>query len=380
MVIKRRLSDYLTNTNILVITAGSIFLPYILAGIILLSIAIYVTFSKNTRKLIFIHNDNKILFLFLAYIIMIPLIYGNWLGIIVGLAVILAVFLALFLQSIMTGILYEKALRLVCIMSIAVTSCAIIEKIVIQITGQSYSTQRISAVYLHPNYFGTIVATVIIICAYKVLTRQGQKWFYYTVALLNVVSLYLCESMFAWVEVFLGIAVLLVILKKHRLLAVWFFAAALACFVMFDMDINIIPRLSDVEVTLRIRLRIWNTAIRQIKSEPFFGHGFMSFLFLKQSYYQKKVIPHSHSLFLETLENFGIVGTVLLLRYVVQYYKSVIKLCFKEHKTLITSLILAVTVATLAHGITDITLLWIQTLPLFLIILAGYGVYEKNEL
>jgi O-antigen ligase len=185
--------------------------------------------------------------------------------------------------------------------------------------------------------------------------------------------------MFAWVEVFLGIAVLLIILKKHRLLAIWFLAAAFACFIIFDLNVDIIPRLSDVEVTIRIRLKIWDVAIKNIKKAPFFGHGFMSYLFLKQSYYQKKIIPHSHSLYLEILQNFGIVGTAILIRYSYQYYKSVIKLCFKANEKLITSLILSVTLAALAHGITDITLMWIQTLPLFLIILSGYGVYEKME-
>lgn len=360
-------------------TAGAIFLPYILAGIVLIFLAIYVTFNKRTRKLLFIHKDHKTLVLFFAYILIIPCIYGNWLGVIVGLAVILAGMLALFLQSIMTSILYEKTLRLICILSIAVTSCALIEKIVIHITGQSYNTQRIASIFLHPNYFGSIVAMVIIICAYKVLTLQGPKMLYYIIAALNVISLYLCESMFAWVEVFLGIAVLLVVLKKHWLLSAWLIVATFACFIMFGLEINIIPRLSDAEVTLRIRLRIWNTALKQIKSEPFFGHGFMSFLFLKQSYYQKKVIPHSHSMILETIENFGIVGTILLLRYTFSYYKSVIMVCFKEKKTKITSLILAISIATFTHGITDVTLLWIQTLPLFLIILSGYGAYEKTE-
>jgi hypothetical protein len=76
--------------------------------------------------------------------------------------------------------------------------------------------------------------------------------------------------------------------------------------------------------------------------------------------------------------NFGVIGVILLINYFVHYYKAVIRTCFHEKKTAITSLIIAVTVVALVHGTTDVTLLWIQTLPLFFVVLAGYGSYEKN--
>ncbi|MDF2951943.1 MAG: hypothetical protein K0S18_1526 [Anaerocolumna sp.] len=44
----------------------------------------------------------------------------------------------------------------------------------------------------------------------------------------------------------------------------------------------------------------------------------------------------------------------------------------------INALILAVTAAALIHGVVDLTLMWIQTLPLFLIILSGVGAFENS--
>lgn len=73
----------------------------------------------------------------------------------------------------------------------------------------SRHSHRIASVFSHPNYFGTIVGTVIIIRAYKILTNQGHKLFLYPGWNGNTVSIYLCKSMFVWVEVFIGVTVLL---------------------------------------------------------------------------------------------------------------------------------------------------------------------------
>jgi O-antigen ligase len=278
----------------------------------------------------------------------------------------------------MTGELFERILHLICCFSLTSAGYAFIEKLSKTIDfGNDH--HRISAVFFHPNYFGTVVGTVIIICAYKVLTKQNHSWFYYLVAAINVFSMYLCKSMFVWVEVFVGVAVLLVILKRHRLLALWLFAAAIGGMLVFLFGVDIIPRLYDVEVTVRLRQQIWEHAASQIAQAPLFGHGLYSFIYLFDASYNNQIIPHSHSIYLDLVLNFGVIGAGLFLCYIVKYYKKVINVCFKGKNTMITSLILAVTASALVHGATDITLLWVQTLPLFLFILAGFGAYEKKD-
>jgi O-antigen ligase len=368
----------LTNTNIITFTTVSIFLPYVLTGIVLAFLSVYIIIKKDTRQRIFVHNGSNTLKLLFAYILVIPFIYKNWIGLAVGVGIILAIILGLFMRSVMTSRLYEKILTLICVLSLTSAGYAMIERLV-NIISDSRHSHRIAAVFSHPNYFGTIIGTVIIICAYKILTNQEHKWFYFVVAFINVISMYLCKSMFVWVEVFLGIVVLLVILKKHVLLALWFGAAVLGSFLIFVLDFNIIPRLSDVEVTVRLRGQIWRLAMEQIKASPLFGHGFMSFYYLFNSTYRNRRIPHSHSIYLDMLLNFGVVGTGLFLWFIIKYYVTLIKDRMKENNIMITSLIVAVVVAALAHGATDLTLLWIQTFPLLMIILSGLGAQEKTE-
>jgi len=368
----------LSGTNIITYTAASIFLPYILTAIVLGFLAIYILVNKRTRQLIFIHRGSSVLKLSFVYILAIPFMYRNWLGLAVGVGMILALVLGLYLRSVMTRDLYEKILTLVCTLSLTSAGYAMMETFVNYISDGGHS-HRISAVFSHPNYFGTIVGTVIIICAYKILTNQEYKWFYYLVAGFNVISMYLCKSMFVFVEVFIGVAILLLIQKKHKLLTIWLSAAAIGAFLVFFMGMNLIPRLYDVSVTVKLRQKIWQLAWEQIKHYPFFGHGFMSFSYLFNASYRNRTIPHSHSIYLDLVLNLGIVGSVLFLWYFAKYYISVIVTCVKKKNVMVASLILAVTGAALVHGATDLTLLWIQTLPLFLLILAGQGTEEKTE-
>ncbi|WP_281532574.1 O-antigen ligase family protein [Anaerocolumna aminovalerica] len=377
-VIQHKDNNLFSETAIVVLAAAAVFLPFIISGIVLISLAIYIIFKKQTRRLILIHEGSKVLFIFCAFAFFIAAIYKNWIGLLVAFGFTLAFVLGLYLRSVMTRILFERVLTMVCVQSLMGTVYALVEKFVFPYFNIGSRVNRASAMFFYPNYFGTIISMVIIICAYKVLTRQGKKWFYYFIASMNVISLYLCESMFAWVEIFLGVAVLLFLLKMHRLLAIWLLLATFASFIILVLNVNIIPRLYQAEVTTEIRFDIWDFAIKQIMKAPLLGHGFMSYMYTDADQHLGYLVPHSHSIILELLMDFGIVGTVLFLWYFVKYTITLVKTFINEKKTRITSLIFAISAAALVHGLADLTLMWIQTLPLFLFILAGLGAYEKK--
>ncbi len=377
IALKRRIDLSLTYTNIVTFAAVSVFLPYVLTAIVLTFLAVYIIANKYTRQLIFVHEGSFLLKIFFGYILILPVIYHNWMGLFVGVGIIMASVIGLFMRSVMTRELYERTLHMVCALSLTSTGYALIEFILNLILDGRHS-HRIASVFSHPNYFGTMTGMILIICAYKLLTGQESKLFYTVVGTANVISMYLCKSMFVWIEVFVGVTVLLIVFKKFRLLAVWLTAAAAGAACIFLLNLNLIPRLSDADDTLNIRLQIWELAVRQIKESPWFGHGFMSFSYVYHAAYHGNLIPHSHSIYLDMLLNFGIVGTVLFLLFLGRYYLTLLKSRFEDKNIVITGLILAVTAAALVHGTTDLTLLWIQTFPLFLLIASGLGADEKN--
>ncbi len=368
----------LTSENIITYSAVSIFLPYALTATVLMFLALYVLINKQTRQAVFVHAGCNALKLFFLYAISVPFFYGNWRGMITGIGFVLALVLGLYLRSVMTRGRYESTLTRVCTLSLTSAGYALFEAFLNYISRNGH-IHRISAVFSHPNYFGTVAATVIVICAYKVLTSEENKVYFCFIAAANIVSLYLCKSMFAFIEVFIGILVLLAVLKKKKLLALWLSAAVFMGAMIFIFRVGLIPRLSDVEITVRLRQNIWRLAIDQIKSDPFFGHGFMSFNYLFDTTIRSRQVAHAHNIYLDMLLNFGLVGSALFLVYFARYYLAVVLAWVRDKRNVSAALILAVTAANLVHGATDLTLLWVQTLPLFLIILSGQGSKESNS-
>lgn len=358
-------------------TAACIFLPYILAGSILIMAAMYILINKQTRQILILHKDATFIFIFLGFVEIVSVLHGNWYGMLAGFGFTLALILGIFQYQIMTKELFEKTLTMICVFSMLGSVYAIFEKIIMIEFPGYYNYERVCSTFFYPNYFGTVSATVILICVYKILTFKENKSLFYVIIAFNVLNIYLCESMFAWIEVIAGTAVLLFLMKKYRILGYWIGLALVGGFFILILNIDLIPRVSEADTTLHMRYKIWEKAIEFIKQAPLFGEGPMAFAFkTKQT---GNLIPHSHNFILESILNYGIIGSLGILFFSIKYLYYVLKTCFKEKRPDITSLILAVTAAAFVHGLTDNTLMWIQTLPLFAFLLAGYGAFKKKE-
>jgi O-antigen ligase len=367
----------LTYTNLVMATAASIFLPYLLAGSILIMAAMYILINKQTRQILILHKDATYVFVFLGFVQIVSAIHGNWYGMLAGFGFTLALILGIFWYQIMTKELFERTLTLICIFSMLGSIYAIFEKIIMIEFPGYYNYERVCSTFFYPNYFGTISATVILICVYKILTNKENRSLFLVIAIFNVLNIYLCESMFAWIEVFTGTALLLFLMKKYRILGYWMGLAFIGGFFILILNFDLIPRLSEAETTLNMRFKIWEKAIDLIKQAPLFGEGPMAFAFKTKQLGNR--IPHSHNFILESILNYGIIGSMGILFFSVKYLYYVCKTCFKDKKSEITSLILAVIFAAFIHGLTDNTLMWIQTLPLFVFLLAGFGAFKKKE-
>ncbi|HIZ84293.1 MAG TPA: O-antigen ligase family protein [Firmicutes bacterium] len=365
----------LNDRNLIFVTAASVFLPYPLTGVILICLAVFLLCNPRTRGRIFVHAGSKALLPFFALALVVPLLYRNWLGLLGGLGFIFILIIGLFVRSAMTRDIFEHMVTLICLLSVPITIVAMIEMLLMQ--PHFEGLYRCSVVFMNPNYLATIMGTVIILCGYKVVSHQGHPFLFYGIALFDLISIYLCGSLFVWVEVFIGVAALLLLMKRHRMLSALLLVAGLFCILLYLFP-DLIPRLSESRITTERREEIWLMALRMIGSAPLFGHGLLSYHFLYPNYPDSYPTLHAHSIYLDPLLNFGIVGTVLLLIYFVMYYRK-IRLCIKENACpKIASVICALTLATLVHGITDITVLWIQTGLLFILLMGGLGACERN--
>ena len=87
---------------------------------------------------------------------------------------------------------------------------------------------------------------------------------------------------------------------------------------------------------------------------------------------------HAHNFALEPLLSFGIIGSALLLILLWIYFKKVIECKETLNNQKITALILSLCSAVLIHATTDMTLMWIQTGLLYVLVLSAVGIEERK--
>ena len=191
--------------------------------------------------------------------------------------------------------------------------------------------------------------------------------------------MYLSGSMFAFVELFAGICLLLVLRKKYIFFAVFFFLAFVGLVVLYFFP-EIFPRLLIASGQTDKRIELWGWSISLIKQNPFFGQGFLTI------YHNARQNPlvdaedyvHAHNFLLEPLTSFGIIGTILIVILLVMCFKRIIKCKEKLKDDKIITLVLSLCGAILVHATTDMTMMWIQTGLLYVLVLSAVGIGERE--
>ncbi|MBE6769339.1 MAG: O-antigen ligase family protein [Ruminococcaceae bacterium] len=355
----------------------SIFIHYVLAAAVLIFIALAVLITNKYRRALKSLKFRFVGYAFCALTALVAAINNNWIGLLCSFGAFVIFITGHFAHSVMTTKVYETCLNLCCVCSYFVSVYAIIERICFW----KIPTYRCFGLFFNPNYLATVMATVIIICAYKVIARQGNQLFYYITAAVCVLPLYFSGSMFIWVEMFIAVAVLLSLTNKHNVLSIFLIFVSFCCAIIY-LAPDIIPRFSESSETLQNRLRIWELSIETIKLNPIFGKGFLTYYYMFSDFSPAYPTTHAHNIILEPILSFGILGTLTLITFFVLYYRRLLYCRSNLGRSHISALILALTAGVFVHSLVDMTMLWIQTAALYAIIMAGVGADEKklNEL
>ena len=354
----------------------SVFLPYYLTALVVIGLGFYCLINKKSRNIIF---KEKYFFLFVAFSVftaIVGVVNFNFLGVACSIFFFLVFIVAAFFKNALTKDLYERGLS-VMVYAGSVTGIITILDLFLtyDFTSETF-TYRAQLYFFNPNYLATLFSLAIIVCAYKVVCRRGVKLIYYICTACCGIGLYLTGSLFALVEVFVGIAAVLLLSKRHQLLSILLLLAASACIVVYCMP-EILPRLSKVQDTTDNRILIWTTTIEMIKSYFIFGRGYLTYYATYNNYPGSYVTTHAHNFILEPILSFGIIGFVIILLFFIVFYKRVLICKNYQSKSKASILIIAVSIAALIHSTTDMTLLWIQTALSFSLILSGVGYEEK---
>lgn len=305
-------------------------------------------------------------------------VYNNYMGMLYSMLVLAAAVCAFYLRSIMTRALFNRMMDAACVASIVCAAVALIQKAAYFAATPDY---RPASVFSNANYYGMMIEFLVLIALYRLFTNPKERVFYGIVIAVNMMGLYLCASMSACMGLLCAVLVLLYLKKYYKWMAVFLAVAAVAAVSSLLFPI-LFPRVEAIDSTFGQRLSIWSAAVQGIRSHLLFGMGPTSYQMIYRVFdgYQTY---HCHNLLLDTLLNYGLLGAGGIGLYLFVQCK-VLWLRFRNHIcTEMNILLTAAFTAVVVHGVTDVTIYWIQTGMLFLILFSSTGIcadYVESKL
>ncbi len=349
--------------------AASIFMPFILTPLPLVGITVYFIADKNTRSRFTSLRFWPFTLALFALLLIVPAIYGNWLGLACGAIICMLLLCSVFMRMYMTKSLFELITDIACGMSLIGVFVAFIEQVTAFLLYGNMQHRSFS-IYINANYFATICVFVMFICVYKLVKPGNKRPFYWTVMILNGTALYFTNCRSAFIPLFVGILILLAMNRRFKLLFILLGVFSVLIILAFSVS-WLFPRLEDLGGrTYSVRKTIWDTALSAISDKPLFGRGALSFPFVHEEY-SSAVQLHAHSIYFEFPMSFGLIGTALFILYFAGVAADISHdIRIGKEKLCGLGLAMAVFAAVLIHGITDFTLLGPHTPFLFLLLLS----------
>lgn len=356
------------DSRIIVLATVSVFINVYLCGAVALLSVAYALANREKRLMITGIAHVRWLALFSLLALIVPMIYGNWLGLAVSAAIITIFIFYLYLCTVMTEGLFKAVVDISCMISLIYVIIALFQRM-LGLTARSPST------FQNANYYSYALELVMMLSFYRLSTvkKRGHKAFLIIVILANISALCMADSRSAWPAIFGGLLVLFILNKKtiSLLVLIGIYALGIKLALSFPA---IFPRLDNIDIASFVRTNIWMEAINGIKQYPVFGVGGMGYYYLSST----KEFFHSHNILLESLISYGITGTFFLAAYFILTFRTVFRRYRENRQNAIYPLVFAVVAVTAIHGLTDVTVLWPQTGMLLVMILAG-GSFNSNN-
>lgn len=390
---------YSTNEKLIIILAASIFMPFVVTGAVIVILGLYILIKKDFFIIIKEVKRSSFLIIFSFYLLIVSMIGQNWLGAMISVGMIFVFIVVIFFSRYITKELFETIIDVMIVMSVIAAIYGIFEQFVYTSSFEGFISYfdinnkpqyRVHTFFFNANYYAMMIIFVELFCAYKIMANKKIK-FYLFAGALNLFAMFLTGSRFAWISLFIALIAMFLINKNYKILAGVLGSGALVILSMFT-SLPLIPRLSEYGFSLGRRLEVYKTTLLIIKDKWLLGEGPLTYFYRYPEYLDKYVSAygsdeltklgissqHAHSMFLDPLISFGLIGTVLLLVYLFTQLKSVFKIWRSKINKAYSALIIAVIVAVVTSNLIDYPIFWIQTGVLFLLLLSSVRIYDEK--
>ncbi|HGR7329411.1 TPA: O-antigen ligase family protein [Streptococcus pneumoniae] len=358
----------------------SIFLPFYLFVVVLCLYIISLIFTGDMKSILQKMGEHPMLLLFLSYSTVISILAQNWMGLVASVGMFLFTIFFLHYQSILSHKFFRLILQFVLFGSVLSAAFASLEHFQIvkkfnyaflSPNMQVWHQNRAEVTFFNPNYYGIICCFCIMIAFYLFTTTKLNwlKVFCVIAGFVNLFGLNFTQNRTAFPAIIAGaIIYLFTTIKNWKAfwLSIGVFAIGLSF--LFSSDLGV--RMGTLDSSMEERISIWDAGMALFKQNPFWGEGPLTYMHS----YPRTHAPyheHAHSLYIDTILSYGIVGTILLVLSSVAPVRLMMDMSQESGKRPIIGLYLSFLTVVAVHGIFDLALFWIQSGFIFLLVMCS---------
>ncbi|CMY92276.1 O-antigen ligase family protein [Streptococcus pneumoniae] len=358
----------------------SIFLPFYLFVVVLCLYIISLIFTGDMKSILQKMGEHPMLLLFLSYSTVISILAQNWMGLVASVGMFPFTIFFLHYQSILSHKFFRLILQFVLFGSVLSAAFASLEHFQIvkkfnyaflSPNMQVWHQNRAEVTFFNPNYYGIICCFCIMIAFYLFTTTKLNwlKVFCVIAGFVNLFGLNFTQNRTAFPAIIAGaIIYLFTTIKNWKAfwLSIGVFAIGLSF--LFSSDLGV--RMGTLDSSMEERISIWDAGMALFKQNPFWGEGPLTYMHsyprIHAPYHE-----HAHSLYIDTILSYGIVGTILLVLSSVAPVRLMMDMSQESGKRPIIGLYLSFLTVVAVHGIFDLALFWIQSGFIFLLVMCS---------
>lgn len=365
----------------------SIFLPFYLFVVVFCLYIISLIFTGDMKSILQKMGEHPMLLLFLGYSTVISILAQNWMGLVASVGMFLFAILFLHYQSILSHKFFRLILQLVLFGSVLSAAFASLEHFQIvkkfnyaflSPNMQVWHQNRAEVTFFNPNYYGIICCFCIMIAFYLFTTTKLNwlKVFCVIAGFVNLFGLNFTQNRTAFPAIIAGaIIYLFTTIKNWKAfwLSIGVFAIGLSF--LFSSDLGV--RMGTLDSSMEERISIWDAGMALFKQNPFWGEGPLTYMHSYPRIYAP-YHEHAHSLYIDTILSYGIVGTILLVLSSVAPVRLMMDMSQESGKRPIIGLYLSFLTVVAVHGIFDLALFWIQSGFIFLLVMCSIPLEHRT--
>ena len=373
----------------IIVAALSLFLPFYMCAGVILFLTMRLMWTGEIQNAY--HRDpiNRLLFFFCGLSMIVSLFYSNYVGIAVAFFLLVGGLFIMYYKAHITPQLFDFITNLIIVLSVFAALYGLIEYMGVlnnvnidefEIIIFNKPKDRINSVFFNANYYAMMIEFFVCLAFYKILKikdikKDFQSFFYYVLVIgINLFMLVLTACRTAWPALAAGILVMLIVDKHYKTCACIgmcvLFAAA-----FFLVNPSAFPRVENIISYFFTRTDIWYVAVQNIMKYPLFGQGPMTYMNI-YPLYNGHPTQHAHSLYLDPLLCFGIVGLGVIAPVFYKNFKQLFSIWKNKKDKTLCALIACFITAVLVHGTMDYTIFFVQTGLLFMFVLASFDMHK----